>query len=50
MEEHVKEPETAKEQENLALTDAGAVVEQTKGEIRGRWIDSPPIPYISTRS
>lgn len=30
------------------LADAGAVVEQTKGEIRGRWVDDGP-PFPSTR-
>jgi hypothetical protein len=43
------EDETLKEQETLGLTDAGAVVEQTKGEIRGRWVDDSP-PYPSTRT
>jgi hypothetical protein len=37
-------------EETPALSDAGAVVEQTKGEIRGRWVDSPPTPFISTRT
>lgn len=32
------------------LIDSGAVVEQTKGSPRGRWVDHPPIPYVSTRT
>lgn len=37
------------EHESLVLSDAGAVVKQTKGAPRGRWVDSPPIPYVSTK-
>jgi len=46
MEEKLKKEEAPE----LALSDEGAIVEQTKGEIRGRWVDNPPTPYVSTRT
>ena len=42
--------ENFKKEEAPALSDVGAIVEQTKGEIRGRFVDNPPTPYVSTRS
>lgn len=54
MEERVTEPERLKssevEQEEWVLIDSGAVVELTKGSPRGRWVDNPPCPYVSTRT
>ena len=53
MEEKVTEHEPLESpelEEAGVLIDSGAIAEQTKGDPRGRWIDHPPIPYISTRT
>jgi hypothetical protein len=41
--------EENRKEEAPVLSDAGAIIEQTKGEIRGRFVDNPPGPFPQTR-